>query len=105
MPASYLKNEDEYNLYMQRKLSDKIGKLPVFEGKMHSRLGEFRPVARPYNAACSVCDYAVINNNYPFKNSFNRFKSIVGVSFTCAPILCIMIHKVARYMLLFLLLF
>ena len=34
VPASYLKNEDEYNHYVQRKLSDKIGKLPVFEGRI-----------------------------------------------------------------------
>ena len=33
MPAQYLKDEETYTMYVQRKLVEKIEKLPVFESK------------------------------------------------------------------------
>jgi hypothetical protein len=33
VPAQYLKDEETYTMYVQRKLVEKIEKLPVFESK------------------------------------------------------------------------
>lgn len=33
VPAIYLRDEHSYNLYVQKKLHEKIDKLPVFESK------------------------------------------------------------------------
>jgi hypothetical protein len=35
VPAQYLKDEETYTMYVQRKLVEKIEKLPVFESKFH----------------------------------------------------------------------
>ena len=34
VPAQYLKDEETYTMYVQRKLVEKIEKLPVFESKL-----------------------------------------------------------------------
>lgn len=36
VPAQYLLDEAQYTLYLQRKLNEKIDKLPVFESKLYS---------------------------------------------------------------------
>ena len=36
VPAQYLKDEETYTMYVQRKLVEKIEKLPVFESKYNS---------------------------------------------------------------------
>ena len=38
VPAQYLKDEETYTMYVQRKLVEKIEKLPVFESKNKSQL-------------------------------------------------------------------
>ena len=35
VPAQYLKDEETYTMYVQRKLVEKIEKLPVFESKFN----------------------------------------------------------------------
>ena len=37
VPAQYLKDEETYTMYVQRKLVEKIEKLPVFESKNKSQ--------------------------------------------------------------------
>lgn len=37
VPAQYLKDEETYTMYVQRKLVEKIEKLPVFESKYITR--------------------------------------------------------------------
>lgn len=40
VPATFLKDEASYTLYVQKKLNEKIDKLPIFESKFpHKRLG------------------------------------------------------------------
>ena len=39
VPAQYLKDEETYTMYVQRKLVEKIEKLPVFESKIQSIVG------------------------------------------------------------------
>ena len=38
VPAQYLKDEETYTMYVQRKLVEKIEKLPVFESKLIFKL-------------------------------------------------------------------
>lgn len=38
VPAQYLKDEETYTMYVQRKLVEKIEKLPVFESKLNLNL-------------------------------------------------------------------
>ena len=37
VPAQYLKDEETYTMYVQRKLVEKIEKLPVFESKLNNK--------------------------------------------------------------------
>ena len=37
VPAQYLLDEEQYTLYLQRKLHEKIDKLPVFESKFDEK--------------------------------------------------------------------
>lgn len=38
VPAIYLRDEPSYTLYVQKKLHEKIDKLPIFESKLYSNI-------------------------------------------------------------------
>lgn len=38
VPAQFLMNEVNYTLYVQRKINEKIDKLPIFESKLSKKL-------------------------------------------------------------------
>lgn len=41
VPAQYLMDETNYTLYLQKKLNEKIDKLPVFESKIYVKCLKF----------------------------------------------------------------
>ena len=50
VPAQYLKDEETYTMYVQRKLVEKIEKLPVFESKFSVDLVKIRVLNLSFRA-------------------------------------------------------